>query len=186
MMYLSKGILTESDKTGLDYISHCGCVHALGPKLAELWKEARFMPQEVPTGKERTVKRLEASGLVITTEETGSLASYRLLTGCIICPNDRKWSDHFLPESVRRIWTWLNEAGLRLTASELIRLEERQVKPTSSLLGEDGRQRLTEMIYFAETIPDGILETLMEHSPARDTTVAVLLKLLRSHRLLLI
>lgn len=114
------------------------------------------------------------------------LAAYRLLAGCIICPNDGKWSDRFLPEPIRRIWTWLSEAGLRLTASELIRLEERQVRPTPSLLGEDGRQRLTEMIYFAETIPDGILETLMEHSPARDTTVAALLKLLRSRRLLLI
>ena len=186
MMYLSKGILTQSDKTGLDYISRSGCVHALGPKLAALWKKARFMPQQVPAEEERAVRRLEASGLVVTTAETGSLAAYRLLTGCIICPNGRKWSDHFLSEPVRRIWTWLHEAGLHLTASELIRLEERQVKPTPSLLGEDGRQRLTEMIYFAETIPDGILETLMEHSPARDTTVAVLLKLLRSHRLLLI
>lgn len=186
MMYLSRGALTRSDKTGLDYISRCGCVHALGPELAGLWKKAQFTPQEVPGEKERAIRRLEASGLVVTTEETGSLAAYRLLTGSIICPNDRRWGDRFLPESVRRIWTWLNEAGLRLTASELIRLEERQVKPTHSLLGEDGRQRLTEMIYLVETIPDGILETLMEHSPARDTTVAALLRLLRSRRLLLI
>ena len=186
MMYLSKGILTRSDQTGLDYISRCGCVHALGPELAGLWKKARFMPQQIPDEKERAIRRLEASGLVVTTGETGPLAAYRLLTGCIICPNSRKWSDRFLPESVRRVWTWLSKAGLRLTASELIRLEERQVEPTPSLLGEDGRQRLTEMIYFAETIPDGILETLMEHSPARDATVAVLLKLLHSRRLLLI
>ena len=86
----------------------------------------------------------------------------------------------------RRTWEWLNEAGLRLTASELIRLEERRVQPTPALLGEDGRQRLTEMIYFAETIPDGILETLMERSPARDAVVTNLLGLLRTRRLLLI
>ena len=53
-------------------------------------------------------------------------------------------------------------------------------------IGEDGRQRLTEMIYFAETIPDGIWETLMEHSPARDTVIGALLELLRTRRLLLI
>ena len=86
----------------------------------------------------------------------------------------------------RKVWIWLNEAGLRLTASELIRLEERKIQPTPALLGQEGRQRLTEMIYLAETIPDGILESLMEHSPARDAVVDILLKLLRTHRLLLI
>lgn len=186
MMYLSKGIFNKSSRTGMDYVARCGCVYALGPELAGLWKRARVTPQQVPVGKEQAIRRLEASGLVVTTEETGALAAYRLLTGCMICPNDRRWSDCFLPEPARRIWTWLHEAGLRLTACELIRLEERRVKPTPALLGEDGRQRLTEMIYFAGTIPDGILGTLMEHSPARDTTVAVLLKLLRSRRLLLI
>lgn len=186
MMYLSKGMLTQSRKTGLDYVSHCGCVHALGPELAAIWKNAQFAPQPVPEGREQAIKRMESSGLVFTTEETGALAAYRLLTNCIICPNDRKWTDRFLTKPVRQIWIWLNEAGLRLTASELIQLEERKIQPTPALLGKDGRQRLTEMIYFAETIPDGILEVLMEHSPARDAVVAILLKLLRTHRLLLI
>lgn len=186
MMYLSKGLLTRSPKTGLDYVSRCGCVYALGPELAGLWKRAQLAPQQVPECKERMVRRLEASGLAATTEETGALAAYRLLAGCVICPNKTRWTDRFLESSVRRAWVWLNEAGLRLTASELIRLEERQVKPTPALLGEDGRQRLTEMIYFAEMISDGILETLMEHSPARDAVVDSLLELLRSRRLLLI
>lgn len=186
MMYLSKGELTRSRRTGLDYVSHCGCVYALGPELAGLWKKARLRPQPVPEGKEQAVRRMEGSGLVITTEETGTLAAYRLLTGCVICPNSRKWTDCFLSKPVRRVWKWITEAGLRLTASELIRLEEQRVQPTSALLGEDGRQRLTEMIYFAETIPDGILETLMEHSPARDTVIGALLELLHTWRLLLI
>lgn len=186
MMYLSKGLLSRSKQTGLDYVSLCGCSYALGPELAGLWKGGRFAPQQAPTDKERAIKRLEASGLVVTTEETGALAIYRLLTGCVICPNGRRWTDWSLSKPVRRVWTWLNEAGLRLTASELVRLEERQVKPTPALLGEDGRQRLTEMIYFPETIPDGILEVLMEHSPARDATADALMKLLRTRRLLLI
>lgn len=186
MMYLSKGLLTRSEQTRLDYVSRCGCAYALGPELAGLWKKARLTPQQVPVDKERAIKRLEASGLVVTTEETGALAVYRLLTGCVICPNGRRWTDLVLPKTARRIWMWINEAGLRLTASELIRLEEQQVKPTPDLLGEDGRQRLTEVIYLPETIPDGILETLMEHSPARDATAAALLKLLRTRRLLLI
>ena len=81
MMYLSKGELTRSRRTGLDYVSHCGCVYALGPELAGLWKKARLRPQPVTEGKEQAVRRMEGSGLVITTEETGTLAAYRLLTG---------------------------------------------------------------------------------------------------------
>ena len=186
MMYLSRGELTQSAKTGLDYVSRCGCVYALGPELAGLWKKARFRPQPVPQDRELAIKRMESNGLVVTTEEKGTLAAYRLLTSCIICPNNRRWTDCLLSRPARRTWEWLNEAGLRLTASELIRLEECRIQPTPALLGEDGRQRLTEMIYFAETIPDGILETLMERSPARDAVVTNLLGLLRTRRLLLI
>ena len=83
MMYLSKGELTRSRRTGLDYVSHCGCVYALGPELAGLWKKARLRPQPVTEGKEQAVRRLEGSGLVITTEETGTLVADRLLTGCV-------------------------------------------------------------------------------------------------------
>ena len=186
MMYLSKGELTRSRKTGLDYVSLSGCVYALGPKMAGLWNRARLAPQLVPEGREQAIKRMENSGLVVTTEETGMLAAYRLLSGCVLCPNSKRWTDRLLSKPVRRIWQWLNEAGLRLTASELTRLEERRIQPTPALLGEDGRQRLTEMIYLAETIPDGILETQMEHSAARDDVVGALLELLRTRRLLLI
>ncbi len=186
MMYLSKGILMEAHGNEPTHVSRCGRIYALGPELTALWKDGQFAPHPVPAGRERAIRRLEDSGLVATTEESGTLASYRLFIDSIICPNSKRWTDRFLPESVRRIWTWLNEAGLRLTASELIRLEERQVKPTQALLGEDGRQNLTEMIYFADTIPDGILETMMEHSAARDNTVDALLQLLRTRRLLLI
>ena len=100
MMYLSKGELTQSSKTGLDYVSRCGCAYALGPELAGLWKKARLAPQPVPEGREQAVRRMEASGLVITTEETGTLAAYRLLIGCVICPNSRRWTDRFLTRSV--------------------------------------------------------------------------------------
>lgn len=186
MMYLSRGKLQHSQKTGLDYVSRCGTTYALGPELSSLWKQAEDSPQPVPAGRERAVRRMEESGLVVITMETGPLAAYRLLASCIICPNGRRWSDCLLARSTRRVWRWIHEAGLRLTVSELIRLEEQKLRPEPALLGEDGRQRLTEAIYFAETIPDGILETLMEHSPARDAVVDSLLDLLRTRRLLLV
>lgn len=186
MMYLSKGILTEQWNDGLERISHCGRIVLLGPELAKLWRKARYVPQPVPQGREQAIRRMEEKGIVSTTEESGALASYRLLAGSILCPEAQRFSDRLLPNTAKRLWKWINEAGLRLTASELVRLEERRLQPTPSLLGEDGRQRLTEMIYRADTIQDGILDNLMEHSPVRDSTVDALLKLLQTRRLFLI
>jgi len=127
---------------------------------------------------------MEASGIVSTTEETGALAVYRLLSGCILCPEEGPRLP--LRKRDRRIWTWITQAGLRLTPCELIRLEEQKLLPVPALLGEAGRQELTEAIYTTATILDGILETNMEHSPARDATVRALLRLLRTRRLLLV
>ncbi len=186
MMYLSRGIPTPPHGDGVYRVSHCGRIYALGPESAALWQSGQFAPRPVLPGKDRMIARMEESGLVVTTEESGPLGAYRLLAACILCPNDKRQTDRFLTGVVRRMWIWLNDAGLRLTGCELIRLEERQVKPTPALLGELGRQRLTEMIYMTDTIPDGILETAMEHSPARDGTIAALLKLLRTGRLALI
>ena len=53
-----------------------------------------------------------------------------------------------------------------------------------ALLGEQGRQELTEQIYSSkELIWDGTLESEMERSPARDALVMSLLRLLRMGRL---
>lgn len=186
MMYLSRGVFVPEMKNGPELVARCGRTYALGPELATLWHKGQYAPCPVPRGRDRAVRRLEEKGLVSVTEESGPLAAYRLLAGCVICPNGRRATDRFLPTRVKRVWTWIHSAGLRLTASELIRLEERWAIPSVEFLGEEGRQPLTEMIYTADTIQDGILETLMEHSTARDDTVAALLRLLRSGRLLLI
>ena len=186
MMYLSRGVPAQPHEDGVYRVSRCGCIYALGPESALLWQKGQFAPISIPHGKDRMIARMEESGLVVTTEESGPLAAYRLLAACSLGPNEKRQTDRFLTGAARRMWTWLNEAGLRLTGCELIRLEERRVTPTPALLGESGRQRLTEMIYMTDTIPDGILETAMEHSPARDGTIAALLKLLRTGRLILI
>jgi hypothetical protein len=84
------------------------------------------------------------------------------------------------------MWQWLNRAGLRLTVAELTLLNEQNVKPNSSLLGKKNRQALTELIYTAETIFDGVLDRQMEISPARDETLRTILGLLREKRIFLI
>ena len=186
MLYLSKGSALPSKQGGLLQVSRCGKIYALGTQLGALWRGGRLTPQSVPAGQERAVARLEASGLVSTTEEAGALGAYRLVISCVLCPSYKAALRLPLCGRDRRVWDWITQAGLRLTASELVRLEERQILPMAELLGEDGRQLLTETIYTEDNIADGILETQMEHSTARDDTVSSILKLLQSRRLLLV
>lgn len=95
-------------------------------------------------GKNRFIERLEQSGLAVTTQEEGRLALYRLFAGSIICPQAEMDGQALKADSDDRIWCWIQFAGLRLTASELICLEEQGTTPTPDLLGEHGRQELTE------------------------------------------
>ena len=110
----------------------------------------------------------------------------QMLNGCILCPSYRRQFRLPIYGCARRIWKWVRESGLKLTTSELIRLEELGTQPSPELLGDAGRQALTETIYNHTNILDGALEMEMERSPARDVTVTAILKLLRTHRLLLI
>ncbi len=70
--------------------------------------------------------------------------------------------------------------------AELTLLLERGVAPVPELLGAENRQALTEVLYTTDTIADGILETLMEKSPARDAAVRAVLGLLRKKKVYLI
>ncbi|MDR1704708.1 MAG: hypothetical protein LBS19_08490 [Clostridiales bacterium] len=86
----------------------------------------------------------------------------------------------------RVIWRWIRNAGLRLTIAELTLITERGIKPVRSLLGEGNRQPLTEEIYTTDTISDGILESMMEKSPARDETVHAVLGLLAKKKIYIV
>ena len=185
MTYLSKG-LPVPEQDGTVRVSHCGRIFALGPEMAALWESARWAPQLVPRQKARFIERLEQSGLAVTTQEEGGLALYRLFSGSIICPQDEGDGQTSVAEGDGRIWQWIQYAGLRLTASELVRLEEQGTEPTPDLLGEEGRQDLTEKLYSPRTIQEGVLEREMEYSPARDGLVAALLRLLRAGCLFLV
>lgn len=186
MMYLSKGAALRPRRDGVQQVSRCGKVYALGPELTSLWYKARIMPKPVPAGRERAIQRLAEAGLVSVTDEEGDLAAYRLIIDCVLCPSHKLRLRFPLFGRDRRLWAWITRAGLRLTAGELIRLEELESIPSPELLGEEGRQRLTETIYLSSSIFDGILETQMEHAHARNDTVVSILKLVRTRRLLLI
>lgn len=185
MMYLSKGILIENPKSRENCISLHGKLYALGPRLTAMWSRAHKGPKEVPHEEEGAIQRMEQAGLVVTTEKSGMLAAYELLSQCVLCPDWGVGRRFPLWRRDQRLWKWLSRAGLRLTASELVRLEERRLVPSPSLLGEENRQALTEMIYTADTIHPGALEAAMESSPARDLTAASLMRLLRRRYLFL-
>lgn len=184
MMYLSKGMEVPDGTEDFFRVCRWGKIHALGPAAAELWRRGAAAPTHAAAAEATAVRRLAGMGLVTTTEESCYLGAFRLLTDCVLCPSGKRPVPLWGRE--RRIWTWLTQAGLRLTSSELIRLEERKIFPVPELLGTKGRQVLTEAIYSDANIFDGILETEMEHSPARDATVASILKLVRKRHLLLI
>ena len=86
MMYLSRGILQEAERSGEARVSLHGTVYVMGPRLAALWAHASKGPQAVPRGSEREITRMAESGLAVTTEASGNLAAYRLLSQCILCP----------------------------------------------------------------------------------------------------
>lgn len=184
MMYLSKGMEVQTGAASEFRVCRWGKVYALGPITAALWRKGAAAPAQAADVKGSAIRRLEEMGLVVTTEESRELAAFRLLTDCVLCPSGKRPFPLWGRE--RRIWAWLTQAGLRLTSSELICLEERNILPVPELLGESGRQALTEEIYTNTNIFDGILETEMEHSPARDATISAILKLVRTRHLLLI
>jgi len=187
MRYISKGMVLKPSTEHILNVSRCGDDFKLTGINAKLWLDGRYtvaMTKDVL--QETKLKHLVRIGLAEVTEETGLLAAYRLLTGCVICPAKLKSLHRPLNSAEHRLWKWISQAGLRLTASELVMLNEKDIHPADSLLGEANRQALTESIYTAETIFDGILEGKMEHSPARDRTMKALLGLLRKKRILLI
>lgn len=187
MIYLSKGILPWKPNEESVSVSHCGALHKLTGVSAKLWLAGQHKPRYTHnTEQETALNQLAELGIVKHADETEDAAYFRLLTNCAICPVKVKSAPVLLSHPERQVWKWIQKAGLRLTIAELTLLSERGVKPVPALLGEQNRQALTETIYTADTIFDGILETIMEKSPARDKTMRAVLGLLSKQRIFLI
>ena len=186
MKYLSKGLpFRRSGETLI--ISHCGKEYELTGERASIWENGRCGFDAALSGSQYTaLQELAGQGLAETSVDADTDSLFRLLVNCVICPiNDKALAILWNPLE-RRLWIWLTKAGLRLTIAELVFLIEKDIKPASKLLGDENRQALTETIYTTETIPDGILESRMEQSPARDRTVRAISNLLRKNRIFLI
>ena len=186
MIYLSKGIpILKQTKTDLS-VSYCGRLHKLTGEQSALWLGGQHGPGDVSgPGQTEALRTMAELGIIEYTDNDDS-ALFRLLTNCVICPVRVKRKPALLNRRERYLWRWIRLAGLRLTIAELVFLAEQEIKPVPELLGEGNRQPLTEMIYTTETIPDGILESLMEAASARDAVVHAVLGLLRKKKIYLI
>ena len=187
MQYLSKGILPWKAAKTDAAVSHVGILHNLSGVQARLWLDGQYQPGHAQGSEQLTaLKELMDLGIAESSIITDNAALFRILTNCSICPVKVKLVLLPINRMERQIWRWISRAGLRLTIAELTYLTEHNIKPVPGLLWKENRQALTEAIYTTETIFDGILESHMEKSPARDITVNTVLSLLRKKKIMLL
>ena len=187
MVYLSKGIVLGKPSGTAVSISHCGALRKLEGDQAKVWLSGQYGPNVTENAaQDAALEQLTLLGVAEPGDESDDRAIFRLLANCSICPVRSGTSPSMLTRAERRSLKWIRHAGLRLTMAELAYLSELGVKPTPELLGVQNRQVLTEAIYSAATIYDGILETMMEKSAVRDCVVFSVLGLLRKRKIFLI
>jgi len=186
MLYLSKGMVIKQSTEQMLCVTYCGIDYMLTGIGARLWLDGRFGVKETQdAGQDMHLRKLQQLGLVELSEETGMLASYHLLTRCIICPAKLKSVRKPLSSTENKTWRWIKGAGLRLTIGELTKLFAEGLEPSPDLLGKVNAQALTMRLYASDPIFDTTLEIQMEHSPKRDDIVNAVLGLLRKKRIIL-
>lgn len=187
MLYISKGmVLIENSTEQMLLVTRCGVDYALTGIGSVLWLNGRFGVHESDDGRElKHLEKLSELGLVELSEETSALASYRLLSRCVICPAKTKTIRALLSPAESQAMRWIGEAGLRLTIGELTKLFDESMHPCPELLGKENAQELTMQLYRSDSIFDTTLDLLMEQSPKRDDVVAAVLGLLRKKRIIL-
>lgn len=183
MLYLSKGLLINQCR-GAATVNRCGSVHELKNEQARDWLAGHTGVQYL--GKAR-LAALEEMGLVETQPgKEFNKEVFHIFCNSVLAPRQRKLTYMGLNAEEKRLLRWIREAGLRLTAAELVKLTEADIEPDAQYLGGENRQRLVELIYTKENISDGALEAAMEISPALPGTVKTLLNLLKKKRIILI
>lgn len=186
-MYISKGMVISPSTEDLLFVARGGMKFQLTGQEAAMWLNGRFRFVNEKTGDERhCLKKLERLGIVEFAENQSGTEKYRILTQCVLCPAVPKLVRRRITKKESDMLEWLMKAGLHLTVAELVCLNEKEISPTEDLLYSYNRQALTEVIYLDHGIQDNLLEAQMEHSPARNVTVATILSLLRKKRIILL
>jgi len=186
MFYISKGVVYKKSDIDNVHISRCGSDYTLSGNQAELWQAGRFGVACIEDSDQQSeLLKLESIGLVEITEPDDS-AHYHLLTNCVICKVKPNKFGFPLSKNEKLIWTWIKNAGFKLTISELVYLTEQNIIPSPVYFGKDNWHTLIHAIYTQETIFDRILDAKMKESSARNKTVSAVLGLLRKKRVILV
>ena len=186
MEYISIGLIKEPSTEILLNVSHYGHVFQLTGLPAKMWLNAKtgFCSVDTPQEKRAADWLLRMNLIKVSAGE--STGRYRILTECnIVCTTEHS-KLHLLRKDEAFLLQWIQQAGIHLTAAELVYLMERQIKPRSELVGTENSQALVEAIYTHETIFDQVLENLMEQSPHRERAVEALMGLLKKRCIVLI
>lgn len=187
MIYLSKGIVQKNSTEQLLQVSRCGESFRLTGIDAALWLNGRYgFAGADGAEQERALHRLNKMGLVETEQENTDTARYRIMTRCVCCPAAFKKPEPFMTDIEKNLLCWLRNAGIRLSAAELVFLQEHHIKPEPCLLYTDNRQALIEAIYMQDTIADNLLENLMEKAACRNHVIETLQKLLKKKKILVL
>lgn len=190
MQYISKGLVVKNSTEDLLKVTRCGYDFQLTGVQAALWLNAQFGFDEIDDNdilESKALGQLRRQELVeLADADKAAVGRYRALTQCVIVPAKAKKLPVPMSRGEHQLLKWITGAGLRLSMAELVYLNEHRIRPDDSLLGEDNRQALTEVIYTHATIFDNVLETQMERASARDITVEQILSLLRKRRIIIL
>ena len=186
MLYISKGVLSHQAGNTLS-VSYCGAQYALTEDQVFVWEKGRCGYQgELSTKQLAALNEIRRFGIIEMGSDTKQASMFRLLVNCVICSVKHKSIFPLWHNTEQLLLRWIRGAGLRLTIAELVFLIENKINPSKNLLGESNRQAITEIIYNAETIADGALDSLIEKSPACEITVQAVLELLHKNTVYLI
>ena len=186
MLYLSKGLITKPCKKEQLVVTNRGTDYSLKNSAAVLWLGARYGADKTSDKSQLGIlENLYEKGLVEVNSEENEVGLLRILENCVICKS-KYMSCLPLNKQEGVILKWISKAGGKLTASELILLTEKNIKPVATLLGKHNWHKLINTIYSTETIFDGILESKMEKSSALKPTLDAILGLLKKKRILLV
>ncbi len=187
MYYLSKGLAQEGSTEMLLNVSRGRYTFRLTGIEAGLWLDGRYeIGRAAQPDRISALRHLERMGLASVMEHYTCEDLYNVLSGCVLCAVEMRGVKWPVDSRGMRLLRWLREAGLHLTLSELICLEEKGIQPAQALLGEDNRQALTERIYDNASIYDGELENQMVHASRRDDVLQAVLELINTKRVILL
>lgn len=186
MKYISIGAVLRPSTEAIVYVTHYKQEFQLTGLQADLWLNGRNGFSDVGTAEGiRTLEHLKRMGLVVIADNEPQ-PEFAALTQCVIVGVKRTRPYWQLKAKEKSMLKWILEAGLHLTAAELVWLFAHNIMPENKYLGVENRQTLVELIYTSENIQDNLLENEMCHDPCCTEATRIILSLLKKERILLI